>query len=181
MKIRFVFFSRPFTVFSMLALLFVSAASPGALADCFSVSGKSGFIKNLNKPWVLTVFLDQSGKTPSQYRLKSFGVQLHGDFSCRAGFCRNDQGAIEVRKVADGLELRFPEALAVEKASDRDPLARAVASGDPTPAQLFKLESVHKDICHDAFFRKAAKADEITITPTVVETADPGAKDPLEP
>lgn len=146
-----------------LAIILIAALlmSSTSLADCFSGSGKSGVVRNLNKPWVMTVFLGNRPGEQNSYRLKSFGVNLQGTFDCKGhkSLCQTDNGQVTVTKTKSGIEMHFSQELAVQKRDfDDDEPSRSVANEAP---QIFKLNLAHSDICYDAFFRKAgANYDE---------------------
>lgn len=147
--------------FSLTATLGVILSLTSTVhADCFNGSGKAGMIRNLDRPWVFTVYVPDKAGTEGHYRVKSFGVNLTGKLDCKGSktFCQSDRGGVSLKKTDRGIEMKFSSDLAVEKRNNDE--EAAVAESKPElPPQLFVLDKTHSDVCYDAFFKTSDYKD----------------------
>lgn len=145
--------------FSLTATLALTLSVVSTVrAECFNASGRAGVIKNLNRPWVFTVYLPDKAPGEGHYRVKSFGVNLTGKLDCKSSktYCSSDRGGVSLKKTSSGLEMKFSQDLAVEKRNESEEVAEAPAQPSN---QLFNLDAAHSDICYDAFFKESKYDD----------------------
>lgn len=148
---------KQFCSLAAVALAALSLSST-VQAECFNGSGRAGMIRNLERPWVFTVYIPDKAESEGHYRIKSFGVNLVGKMECKGSktSCQTDRGPVSLRKTERGLEMKFSSDLAIEKRNESED---GLNDSKAQAAQKFSLDTAHSDVCYDAFF-KASKYDD---------------------